>query len=118
MSNCISIALVDDHLIFLDALENFLQKIDGFRIVYKATSGEDLVSYLKTMDSYDIDILLLDIKMKGMSGLDCLDFLTKEHPGIKVIMVSIFHDSLFINEAVNRGALSFIPKDIDSEVLV
>jgi len=117
MERPISIALIDDHLIFLDALEKYLEKVKNFNVVYKATSGEDFISYLDS-SNLNVDIALLDIKMKGMSGLECLEVITKKYSTVKVIMVSMFHDSLFINEAVSKGAMSFIPKDIDSEVLV
>lgn len=114
----ISIALVDDHIIFLDALEKYLDKIPNFQTVFKCTSGEQLIKYLEGNESNKVDIVLLDIKMRGMSGIDCLEVIADRFKNIKVIMVSMFNDQSFIDKAIEKGAMSFIPKDIDSEVLV
>ena len=114
----INIALIDDHSIFLDAIEKYLTGIDDFSVKFKSTDAESFIDYLNNNDDFSIDILLLDLKLKTMSGLECLDYLHKNFPDIRVIIVSMFHESPFINEAIKRGAMSFVSKDIDSNILV
>lgn len=114
----IKIAIVDDHLIFLDSLEKFLNKVSEFKVVFKSSSAEKLLSKLNRNELESIDIILLDIKMKGLSGLECLKVLKENYPQIKVIIVSMFNEYSFVKKALDLGALSFIPKDIDSRLLI
>ena len=114
----INIAVVDDHKIYLDAIFDYLNTQESLNAVFKGARAEDFLSYLMEGKNSKIDILLLDLKLPGMSGLECLDILSSEYPSIKVIVVSMFKESPFINEAIKKGALSFVSKDIESEVLL
>lgn len=113
----INLAIIDDHKIFLDAMDGFLSQQEQFDVLFKSTRAEELLEYLDTNEG-GIDIVLLDLKLKGMSGLQCLDELKARHPDVKVIIVSMFNESPFINESIRKGAMSFVPKDIDSDVLI
>ena len=114
----IKVGIVDDHKIFLDSLEYFIQGLDDMEVVLTASSGEELIRISKNKPDLDVQVLLLDQKMQSISGLECLDYLTREHEDWKVIMLSMYNDSPLIQEAFSRGVKSFINKASPPEELM
>lgn len=114
----IRIALVDDHKIFLKSLSSLFQSEEAFNVVLTASSGEHFLLHLQNYPDFKIDVLLLDLKMKEVSGLDCLKYLQKHRPDIKTIVLSMFSESPFIHECFQYGVRSFISKESEPETLI
>lgn len=110
--------MVDDHKIFLESLAKHINTHENIEVKCVVDSCEALFDYLNRSPEQDIDILLLDLKLKGMSGLKCLEKLKEEFPSIRTIILSMFNQSPFIHEALRKGALSFITKDSEPDVLL
>jgi len=101
----IKLLLVDDEKGITDTLQGFFQN-KGFA-VDTANSGEEA---LKAIKRDKPDIIFLDIRMRGMSGLDALEKIKKIDKNVRVIMLSIFEDKNIVNKAMELGADEYITK--------
>jgi len=82
-----------------------------------AFSGEDAINFMKALHPFDIVLVLSDINMPGMTGLDLLRKTKNDFPQLKVIMVTAYGDERNRAEAKNYGADDFVTKPVDFEVL-
>ena len=107
----INIALVDDHQSFLDVVGLLLEDWK-FNVIIKALNGVALFVELETKKP---DIILLDVEMPYMDGIQSLIKLRKEYPDIKVIIFSHYQHMDFVIHCINLGAHSYLPKTMDSD---
>lgn len=113
--NKIKLIIADDHKIFLDGIISLLSDYSNFEIVATATSSEELIELI---NKYDIDIVITDITMKGMSGIDATKIITDLKPSIKVLILSMHKSEEFLLNAVQAGACGYLPKDSPSKELI
>ena len=104
----IKIGLVDDHLVFKKALRIILSSYSNIQVVLDANNGSDLLEKLKIAE---VDILLLDLTMPVMGGLEVMPVLKQIYPGIKVIVLSLHDDELRVSKAIQNGAFSYLLKN-------
>jgi DNA-binding NarL/FixJ family response regulator len=110
----IRIALADDHQLFRNGLKILLGAYSEFEVVAEASNGEEL---LKAIEACPADIVLMDISMPGMDGAEATAQLTRIHPGVSVIALSMYGEEEYYYRMVEAGARGFILKDSDiSEV--
>jgi NarL family two-component system response regulator YdfI len=109
------IILADDHKIVREGLRWMLSDEDDVEIVGEADSGEAL---LKLVDRVDADIVLLDVRMPGMSGLDALEILSERVPDLKVIILSMHGEPAYVRRAVELGAAGYLLKSSDRDELL
>src|SRR5919201_5287926 len=81
----IRVLLADDHRLILDALQRAFDEVEGIEIVGTAGDGRKVVPLIARTNP---DIVLLDVRMPEMDGLTCLDRIRKQHPRVKVVMLS------------------------------
>lgn len=108
------VVIADDHRIVREGLRFMLSESPDIEIVAEAASGEEL---LETLAATGADVVLLDVRMPGMSGLDALERLAGTHPEIKVIILSMHDDSAYIRRAVELGASGYLLKSTGREEL-
>ncbi len=106
------ILLVDDEPDFCDALRDFL-RIRGFEVAIALSGEEALPAYMQEKP----DMVLLDIKMPGMDGLETLREIKVLDQGANVIMVTAIKDDEFVKRAMVEGALDYITKPVDHDYL-
>ncbi len=82
-----------------------------------AFSGEDALSYLKKLDPFDVVLVLSDINMPGMTGLELLKSIKKDFPTLKVMMVTAYGDDNNYKNAMDFGADDFVTKPVDFNIL-
>jgi len=82
-----------------------------------AMSGEEALAKLRTGEAADVVVVLSDINMPGMSGLDLLAQITTEFPDLKVYMVTAYDDGQLESKALQRGARGYLTKPIDFNTL-
>ena len=80
-------------------------------------SAELALNYLKLLSPFDVVLVLSDINMPGMSGIDLLKLIRENFPFLKVIMISAYGDSVTISNASELGAIDFLTKPIDFSAL-
>ena len=102
------VAVVDDHSVVLAGLKFVLSRAEGMQVVATAESAEDILGFY---EEHRPDVLLLDIRMPSVSGLDALETLRKAHPDAKVAMLTTSELEEDIFRALKLGANGYIPKD-------
>ncbi len=101
----ISVGIVEDHSEFRQSLVYLISSHSGFSLAWSFPSVEDaLENYTET------DVLLLDINLPGINGLDAIPLFIKKDPELKIIMLTILEDDYHILEAIKNGADGYILK--------
>ncbi len=113
--NQISILVVDDHPIVRQGIRSLLSNYPEFKIVGEADNGESALLGLREMSP---DIILLDIRMPGESGLDILSQIRRVQADAKVLVLTSFDDEEYVMDALKAGARGFILKGVSDEILV
>ncbi len=104
----IKVLLVDDHQIVRDGIFALLIKEREIEIVGEASNGDDLFEKLKFIKP---NIIILDISLPKMSGIEIAEILTKDYPDIHIIIFSSYTDEETIYKSIRAGAKGFLPKD-------
>ena len=108
------IILADDHKIIRDGLRSLLDKQPGMEVVAEAMDGQTTVQLAMELLP---DVIIMDIGMPGMSGIEATQNIITENPGIKVIVLSMHSDKRFVAEMFKAGAVGYLPKDCAFEEL-
>ena len=111
----IEILVVDDHTIFRSGLRRLLGDEPDMRVVEEAGNAADAMRLLRQRR---FDLVILDINLKGRSGLEMLKGLRREWPALPVLMVSMYPEEQFARAALDAGANGYLPKDAEHEELV
>ncbi len=111
----IKVLLVDDHQIVRDGIFALLIKEHDIEIVGEASNGDELFEKLKFIKP---DIIILDISLPKMSGIEIAGILTKDYPQVRIIVFSSYTDEETIFKSIRAGAKGFLPKDSMREDLV
>lgn len=111
----IRIALADDHQLVLDGLKALIKENPEFEFVAEANNGKRL---LDIVQSVDIDVVLVDIDMPVMSGLQAMEEIAKAKPDVKCIALTMHNEKGMIQRVVATGAAGYILKNIDQVDLV
>jgi len=111
-----SVAIVDDHQLFANILETLINTFENFHVLYYAKTGSEFLNKLK--DEANIpDVVLMDINMPGMSGIDTMNIVNEKYPSVKAIALTMETDDETIVKMLQAGARGYLSKDIDPEVL-
>ena len=110
----IRLLLVDDHPLFRKGLASLLEKEPGFEIVGEA---EDGVEAIRKAQSDKPDIVLMDIHMPGVNGLEATRQITKTLPATRVVMLTISEEDKDLFEAIKCGAHGYLSKKVEPERL-
>jgi DNA-binding NarL/FixJ family response regulator len=105
------IALVDDHRLFRSGIASLIQKLPGYSIIFEASNGEELIG--KIQSGLLPDIILLDINMPIMNGINTANWLRGAHPEIKVIVLSMFDDPDKVLTMLKLGIKGYLLKDAE-----
>ncbi|HCF72791.1 MAG: two-component system response regulator NarL [Proteobacteria bacterium] len=106
--------LIDDHALFRAGLESLLER-RGIEIVASVGSGEDAIRLVRKTTP---DVILLDLRMPEISGLDVLKTLSDQKPGIPVVMLTTSSEEQDLAAALRKGARGYLMKDMEPDELV
>jgi len=112
----LKILVVDDHPLIRQALQTVLQQLQEDATVLEARDGPAAFSLADAHP--DLDLVLLDLHLPGMGGLDALTQLRSRYPAVPVVMLSAADDRRTVIEAIERGAMGYIPKSCANEVML
>jgi DNA-binding NarL/FixJ family response regulator len=106
--------IVDDHSLFAEGLKRILEDDLNFKLTAIYTTAEDA---LHTFNNSPPELVLLDIQLPGMGGLDFCKHIKERYPKIKVVMISMFESTSIIADAKASNANGYIPKTTDAQLL-
>ena len=106
--------LVDDHKMIREGLKNFLSDQEGFEIVGEAENGIDCLNQLENLE---VDIVLSDLNMPEMDGLELIKKIKETRPELKVIALTMMGESQHIKQMLAEGAVGYLLKDCSEEEL-
>ncbi|HEY6961561.1 MAG TPA: response regulator transcription factor [Gaiellaceae bacterium] len=105
-----NVLLADDHVPFLTLLGEAVSRA-GMTVVGKATTGDELLRLVAQRD--DLDAVVVDLKMPGRDGFECLELLRRERPSLMLIVVSGSTDEEDVERAIQLGAVCYVGKSVD-----
>jgi DNA-binding NarL/FixJ family response regulator len=111
----IRILVVDDHAGYRQGLLAMIELEDGMEAVGEASDGREALEQVSLLKP---DVVLMDVNMPGMDGMEATRKLADAYPGILVIMLTMFKGEEHLREARRAGASAYVVKDADSEVLL
>jgi len=114
--NKISVLLVDDQVLFINSLKGVLEiKDPDIQIAGVCYNGREAVNFIR---SKNVDIVLMDVKMPEMDGVEATRIIEQEKPEIKIIMLTTFDEDEYVNKALKEGAKGYLLKDMLPDELV
>jgi DNA-binding NarL/FixJ family response regulator len=117
MQQIISVALADDQVLFREGIASLIKNEAGFSLTMEADNGLDFLSKLKTINELP-DVLLMDMEMPGMDGMQLNDELRKKFPSIKVIVLSVHAGERLMARMIHAGASGYLLKNCNKDELL
>lgn len=111
----IKILLVDDHPMLRQGVAQLIEMEEGLRVIAQAGDGREAV---RKCDELNPDLVLLDLNMKGMSGIETLKILKEKEPATKVVIFSVSDNQADVTAALRAGADGYLLKDSEPEDLL
>ncbi|HEX5653449.1 MAG TPA: response regulator transcription factor [Chitinophagaceae bacterium] len=108
----IRVAIADDHKIFRDGIRMALKDKEYLRILWEAEDGKDLMHKLQLKIP---DVLLMDIRMPEMDGINAISLIRKEYEAVKIIVLTMYDDQEMITKMMEMGANAYLTKTTDPE---
>lgn len=112
----ISLLLADDHAIVRGGLKQIFSLVPDVEVVGEATNGAAVLEYLRR--HVPPDLVLLDLNMPGISGVDLLARIRAQHPTVPVLVLSMHNETQMASRILRAGASGYITKDCDPDVLL
>jgi DNA-binding NarL/FixJ family response regulator len=103
------VLLADDHDLVRAGIRSLLEKMTGIEVVAETGNGREAIELTKTLLP---DVILMDIAIPGLNGLEALARLTKELPAVKVIILSMYTNEEYVLQALRAGARGYLVKDV------
>lgn len=111
----IKVLLVDDHTLLRQGLRKLLELEPSLEVVGEGGNGKEALEKAKDLQP---DVILLDINMPGMNGVEATSLLKQTQPELKIIILTIHKDDEYIFEAIKAGASGYILKDVETKELI
>ncbi|MCB2222310.1 MAG: response regulator transcription factor [Bacteroidetes bacterium] len=112
----INVLIADDHQILIDGIKTTLQDVKDIQIVAEAKDGYQVLKLLE--EKPEIDVILMDINMPKLDGLDATKQVHQRFPEVKVIALSQFSEKRFVKRMIKNGAMGYILKDSEKDILI
>jgi len=114
MNGPVRVLLADDHRLMRAGIRALLKDLPGVQVIGEAGDGLECLALTASIAP---DVLLLDITMPGLNGLEVVRRVTKEHPRVRVIVLSMFTEGVYVRQALRAGAKGFLVKGADETEL-
>lgn len=111
----INLVITDNHPIMIDGIKTTLKDETNIQIVAVASNGVELLNVLKKITP---DIILMDVSLEGMTGLDVAKIILEKHKKIKILFLSQFDDKWLIKKCIEVGGKGYLIKNISKKDLI
>ncbi len=112
ITSVIKIAIADDHKIFRDGIKMALANKENLKMIWEAEDGKDLMHKINIKKP---DVLLMDIRMPEIDGINAIGMLRKEHEDVKIIVLTMYDDQQMISKMMEMGANAYLTKTTDPD---
>jgi len=120
MADTIRIALADDEVLFRKGISFILQRKKNIDVIFEAGNGEEMVSFLREnkINNTNPDIIIIDLKMPVLNGVEATKIIHSEFPEIKIIALTSYNTKSFIANMIDVGAASYLVKNTTPQELL
>lgn len=112
-----SVVVVDDHTLLSHAIQSMVDAFENFKVLYTCKNGQDLIDKISQSDKFIPGIILMDVNMPIMNGIEATAFITKNFPSVNVIALSVEDNDAVILKMLKAGAIGYLLKDTEKAVL-
>lgn len=116
--DAIKIILVDDEILFRKGISFLLGRESNIEIIFEASNGEDLITYLQHPSNILPDIIVMDLKMPVLNGVEATKLIRKQFPEIKIIALTSYDSKSFVANMIDVGAVSYLIKNATPQELL
>ncbi len=113
----INVILADDHKLIRDAIKSHLNKCKDVNIIGEACNGFEVLDILKDK-AKQVDIAMLDINMDGMDGIETAGRMHDQYPDVKILVLSMYDNSLYIKQMIKHGVKGYLLKHADEKEII
>ncbi|RPD90704.1 DNA-binding response regulator [Aureibaculum marinum] len=118
LSRKYKLIIADDHKMFLDGLLSIIANESDFEIVMTANSGQNVIKYLDNCNGKDVDLVITDINMPDVTGIELNKHIKTKFPTIRTLVVSMRHDSKTIHVLTEDNVDGYVPKNAEKGELI
>src|SRR6476620_1701932 len=110
----VRLLIADDHQLFRRGLRQLCEVNGGFTVVAEAESGEQAIALAR---QHQPDVILMDIRMSGMTGVDATRQILQENPAARILMLTMYRQDHYVTNALRAGACGYLLKECSEETL-
>ncbi|PIF63545.1 response regulator transcription factor [Flavobacterium sp. 11] len=118
MNKTIKIILVDDEILFRKGISFLLGRETNIEIIFEASNGDELISFLQNNKDNHPDIIIMDLKMPIINGVEATKIIRKEFPELKIIALTSYDSKSFVANMIDVGAVSYLIKNATPQELL
>lgn len=111
-----NIIIVDDHLLFSQSLKFLINSFENFKVIESFDNGKEFISNIDNFNEESIDLILLDVNMPILDGIETMKWIKEFKPDLKVIALSVNDDEETIIKMIKSGARGYLLKDTSPDV--
>jgi len=111
----IKVMIVDDHPVVREGLRQLLEVGDSIQVIAEASSG---LECLQLLEKSSPNLIFMDIRMPGISGIEATRLVCQKYPQVKVIMLTIYEDDQYVTGAIQAGAKGYVLKNVSRDELI
>ncbi len=111
----IKILIVDDHQLIRKGVVSILDEVRGFQVVAEASNGEEAINFAK---EFEPDVILMDIQMPGMGGMEASRKILRSHPDIRILALTVCESDIYPSRLLEEGAAGYITKDSTPDEMI
>ncbi|MDG1226454.1 MAG: response regulator transcription factor [Polaribacter sp.] len=113
----INIVIADDEQLFRSGIRFILEREPNFNISFETENGKKLLDFIRTTKEFP-DIILMDLNMPEMNGVEATKIIHKTHPNIKIVVLTSYNSRSFITNMIDVGASSYLVKNTSPKMVV
>ncbi|MFY9242982.1 MAG: response regulator transcription factor [Polaribacter sp.] len=112
-----SVIVVDDHTLLSQAIQTMVDTFENFKVLYTCKNGQEVIDRFTASPANIPDVVLMDINMPIMNGIETTDWISKTHPDVNVMALSVEDENNTILKMLKAGAVGYLLKDTEKLVL-
>lgn len=112
-----SVVVVDDHTLLSQAIAGMVDSFSKFKVLYTCKNGQELVDKFSKSPKHIPDVVLMDINMPILNGIETTEWITENHDNVNVMALSVEDEDITILKMLKAGAVGYLLKDTKKEIL-